>query len=172
MTILPKKKPSKETNETDSVDHSQSHLPHGHSHGHNSSSEVRVSRRTVSPPPRWNSPTPREEKLLGSHDPTSRYEEYGSHESSLGGHNKRRHRSSPHRTTGRKHGHRHESKRTMASSVSTHSHSHRHGNHRSGQASTSSTTEPVAEELDGYNSGDEYVPPKYPDNVEEVWQCQ
>lgn len=60
--------------------------------------------------------------------------------------NKRRHRSSPHRTHARKH-------RMHASATVT---------SREYQASTEY-------EETGYNSGDEYVPPQHPDNIEEVW---
>ena len=87
-------------------------------------------------------------------------------------HNKRRHRSSPHRTI-RKH------RQTCAAGPS-HSHT------RSSLASTSAPRPPCSPpnpqqpeqsegtqeaegELEaGYNSGDEYVPPKHPENIQEV----
>ncbi len=82
-------------------------------------------------------------------------------------HNKRRHRSSPHRTV-RKH-------RQTCTAGTSHTHQ------RSSLVTASSPRaacsapappEPADEELEeletGYNSGDEYVPPKHPENIEEV----
>ena len=187
MTILPKKKSVKEKNETENVDHS--------AHGHNPANEAsRASRRvTSSPPPRWNSPTPRDD-LLNAHDATAlreEYPEYPPHENGTG--HKRRHRSPPHshRTTCRKHSHNnsnsyrgHERGTTQPShtpSASTHTqHSHRHDTRHASlrSAAASPSTESVyLEELDelnasaGNNSGDEYVPSKQLDDDEEVYIC-
>ncbi|KAK2183117.1 hypothetical protein NP493_323g06075 [Ridgeia piscesae] len=179
MTILPKKKSVKEKNESENADHSQ--LPHGHNPANEAS---RASRRTSSPPPRWNSPTPRED-ILNTHDPTALREDYAPHENGTG--HKRRHRSPPHRTICRKHSHNnsnsyrghergttHTREPSHTPSASTHAHSHRHDTRHASlrSAAASASTESVyLEELDdlnsGYNSGDEYVPSKHPDDEEE-----
>ena len=94
MTILPKKKTSKEKNEGETTEHPLVHNP---------SSETRVSRSRASPPG-WTSPTPREENLA-SIDPGGSFDTYqtfSQHEGTSTSHNKRRHRSSPHRNA-RKH---------------------------------------------------------------------
>ena len=187
MTILPKKKTGKEKTETESRPSGEhSHLTHAQS------SETRVSRRNS--PPRWTSPAARDDVRTGTHDPGPRYDEYSTHESSSG-HNKRRHRSSPHRTV-RKHRHdydRQTSGRESKTGVpppgasvshphpahplphSQHTaHTHRHSYEPTTYISTtgSASTQPEAVELDDIeecNSGDEYVAPKNVENIEEVW---
>ena len=146
MTILPKKKVSKEkTDGETSGGHYQ--LPHS------PSSETRVSRRGNSPP-RWSATNPREE-IIASHDPGGGT--FESHDNPTN-HNKRRHRSSPHRHVRK---HRHER------------HSERAG-HSSGMHASPAGPVPVAPtDLDtdnntGYNSEDEYIPQAQPENIEEV----
>lgn len=136
MTILPKKKVTKEKAEGDNVDH------HNRLHPHQSTSENRHEKvaRVRNSPTRW-LPTPGREEA--AHDPGGAYDPH----ESTSGHNKRRHRSSPHRNHSRK--------------------------HRGGHVSTvASHTPPQAsafeEEEARQNSDDEYVPPTYPENVEEV----
>ena len=136
--------------EGEKVEKHTQHAPsdrHSHSHAHERS------RRPASPP-RWLPPNNQ------------------SHETVVN-HNKRRHRSSPHRTV-RKH------RQTCPAGPSSHTHT------RSALASTSAarppcsppnpqqpeqnemTQETEGELENGYNSGDEYVPPKHPENVQEV----
>lgn len=140
MTILPKKKPTTSKTECESSEHQGGHASHSHQH-HQATTDARHEKATRSrnSPTRWVPSTAREEKLA-SHDPGGTFE---GHESV---NNKRRHRSSPHRTHARKH-------RMHASATVT---------SREYQASTEY-------EETGYNSGDEYVPPQHPDNIEEVW---
>ena len=91
MTILPKKKTAKDKNDTDNRESPRSppncepRTSHVNRHQGNS------------PPPRWNSPAPIDERKL---DPGGRFEEVHHHET--GSSHKRRHRSdrlSPHRTS-------------------------------------------------------------------------
>lgn len=140
MTILPKKKPTTSKTECEPSEHQGGHASHSHQH-HQATTDARHEKATRSrnSPTRWVPSTAREEKLA-SHDPGGTFE---GHESV---NNKRRHRSSPHRTHARKH-------RMHASATVT---------SREYQASTEY-------EETGYNSGDEYVPPQHPDNIEEVW---
>ena len=159
MTILPKKKPTKDKNEGESSDHQMGHTTHSHQH-HQSATDSRHEKTTRSrnSPTRWLPTTSRDEKLA-SHDPGGG--NFEGHESSTS-HNKRRHRSSPHRSHVRKHrGH----------GPSTHT------AHASNGAHASATATPpldyaasnVEYEETGYNSEDEYVaPPPRPDNVDEV----
>ena len=162
---MPKKKQSKEKNEPESTE-KPTRNPTGETLGH-------VSRRSAaSPPPRWNSPTPRDDRLP-AHDPGGRYET--THDAPSG--YKRRHRSSPHRNA-RKHRHDrhgHDQKRTgwettppvHAPSTMTHP-AHRGQAHpRHALPSTSDDHEPLD---DGHNSGDEYVAPTLPENIDEVNQ--
>ncbi|XP_052678620.1 OTU domain-containing protein 5-B-like [Crassostrea angulata] len=139
MTILPKKKPTTSKTECESSEHQGGHASHSHQH-HQATTDARHEKATRSrnSPTRWVPSTAREEKLA-SHDPGGTFE---GHESV---NNKRRHRSSPHRTHARKH-------RMHASATVT---------SREYQASTEY-------EETGYNSGDEYVPPQHPDNIEEL----
>ncbi len=141
MTILPKKKQTKEKSEADGADHSQ--LP--------AAQENRVARRTSSPPRGWIASTSKDR--LSSHDPGGLYD--ASYESSSNHNvNKRRHRSSPHRSA-RKHRH----DRPSCSSPNPHP-SH----------DTSTSQMEMEDDLQsGYNSEDEYVPPPHPDNIEEVF---
>ena len=166
MTILPKKKQTKEKNESTSSEHPHGHqLPHSPP-GVDQRHDSRVAnRRPSSPPQRWGSPTAREDPCLGGgHDPGGLFDEQGA-----SGHNKRRHRSSPHRNI-RKH-------RVWDSGhPSTSGHAHRHSNYPTEIPSTSEELDEddpslTEENLDGYNSGDEYGPPtqdRVPDNVEQV----
>ena len=143
MTILPKKKVTKEKNEAENVDKNLTH--HGHSHHHPSTSENRHARNS---PTRW-IPTPGREEKKQNHDPGGVFD---LHESASGHSNlnKRRHRSSPHRNHNRKH----------------------RGAH-SGASATHPPPPavPVETEYDETenNSGDEYVPPSHPENIEEVY---
>lgn len=135
MTILPKKKPSKDKNESESTDHS--------SMGHTlSTSETRHDK-----PARGRNSLPstsRDDHLAGQ-DPGGTYEGFDPSTS-----NKRRHRSSPHRNVRK----------------------HRHNHQRTTPHTCTATTTPQAaefeESLTGQNSDDEYVPPKCPDNIEEL----
>ncbi|KAL4226557.1 OTU domain-containing protein 5 [Mactra antiquata] len=139
MTILPKKKVSKEKTDSENVD-SLPHHSHGHSRHHQSAGETRhdkVSRV------RNSLPSVSREDVHQIPDPGSTYDQ---HESSSG-HNKRRHRSSPHRNHTRKHrgGH--------APVVSSHS---------------SQQTVGYEEDETRHNSDDEYVSPTHPENIEEL----
>lgn len=140
MTILPKKKPTKDKNESESTDHSSM----GHTH---SASETRHEKPTRgrNSPTRWLPSTSRDELLTGQ-DPGGTYEGFDPSTS-----NKRRHRSSPHRSV-RKH--------------RLHNHQ-RTSTHTCTAPSTAQAAE-YEETLTGQNSDDEYVPPKCPDNIEEV----
>ncbi|XP_022301679.2 OTU domain-containing protein 5-A-like [Crassostrea virginica] len=139
MTILPKKKPSTSKTECETNEHQGTHTAHSHQH-HQATTDARHEKATRSrnSPTRRVPSTVREEKLA-SHDPGGAFE---GHESV---NNKRRHRSSPHRTHARKH-------RMHAS------------------ATVTSRDYPASTEYEetGYNSGDEYVPPPHPDNIEEL----
>ena len=140
MTILPKKKQAKEKSETETVDHSLTH--HSHHQHHPSTSENRLARNS---PTRWLPTSSREEKKQ-NHDPGGGFDphESGSSHNNL---NKRRHRSSPHRNHSRKHRGAH-----SASNVP----------HQPQPA-----VPPEYEETEN-NSGDEYVAPSHPENIEEV----
>lgn len=131
MTILPKKKTTKEKNETETTEHQKGHHP--------STSETRHEKvnRARNSPTRWLPSTSREDKHSG-HDPGGSFE---GHETQAN-HNKRRHRSSPHRSVRK---------------------------HRGHGSSTATATNPDPEDDEGgYNSEDEYNPPTFPDNTEEV----
>lgn len=138
MTILPKKKVTKEKNETETVDHSLTL----HSHHHPSTSENRLARNS---PTRWLPTTGREEKKQ-NHDPGGGFDSHES-ASSHNNLNKRRHRSSPHRN-----------------------HSRKHRGAHSGANATHPPQQTVSTEYEetGNNSGDEYVPPSHPENIEEL----
>ncbi|XP_041349788.1 OTU domain-containing protein 5-like [Gigantopelta aegis] len=152
MTILPKKKPAKDKSDPENSEHSscsesRHNHPHSHSHSHShyhhsTTSESRHEKgaRGRTSPTRW-LPPPREEKLP-THDPGGTFD---SHDNSSS-HNKRRHRSSPHRTA-RKH-------RNHATPAPLSPHSPSAG--------------PSQQCEDGYNSGDEHCPPTVPDNIEEL----
>ncbi|KAI8511446.1 OTU domain-containing protein 5 [Branchiostoma belcheri] len=99
MTILPKKKPESDGQESTSGEHSHSHphrVPHSHGHPthphpHGTVPEARVTVRPRSSPPRWGAggASAREERFSSDEDAP----EYGAHSHS--GHaNKRRHRCS------------------------------------------------------------------------------
>lgn len=142
MTILPKKKVSKEKNDGENVDHSLPHHTHSHPRHHQTSGETRHDkvarvRNTLPAVPR--------DDVHQITDPGSTYDQ---HETSTG-HNKRRHRSSPHRNHTRKH----------------------RGGHAP-VASAHSTQQSVSYEEDEvrHNSDDEYVPPTHPENIEEVFR--
>ena len=139
MTILPKKKPTKDKNETETTDHSSMGHPHTSTDNrHDKSNRGRNS------PTRWLPSTSRDELLTGQ-DPGGSYEGF---DGSNG--NKRRHRSSPHRSV-RKH------------------RLHNHQRSTTHTASSSAASNEYEETLTGQNSDDEYVPPKCPDNIDEVW---
>lgn len=142
MTILPKKKVTKEKNEAENVDKSLTH--HSHSHHHPSTSENRHARNS---PTRW-IPTPGREEKKQNHDPGGGFDP---HESASGHSNlnKRRHRSSPHRNHNRKH---------------RGAHSGASATHPPPQAVPVTTDYEETEN----NSGDEYVPPSHPENIEEL----
>ncbi|XP_033744757.1 OTU domain-containing protein 5-like [Pecten maximus] len=94
MTILPKKKATKDKNEVESSDHSKGHHPSTPENRHDKVN------RTRSSPTRWLPSTSRD-------DNTSTLEagcSYEGHEPAPG-HNKRRHRSSPHRNVRKHRGH-------------------------------------------------------------------
>ncbi|XP_060079189.1 OTU domain-containing protein 5-like [Ylistrum balloti] len=94
MTILPKKKSTKDKNEVESADHSKGHHPSTPENRHDKVN------RTRSSPTRWLPSTSRD-------DNTSTLEagcSYEGHEPAPG-HNKRRHRSSPHRNVRKHRGH-------------------------------------------------------------------
>ena len=142
MTILPKKKVTKEKSETDNVDKTLTHLNHSRLHPHPSTSENRLEKvpRVRNSPTRW-LPTPGREE--SAHDPGGSFD---SHENASD-HNKRRHRSSPHRNHSRKH----------------------RGGHTAGVTAHTQTPAPAFEEEETrHNSDDEYVPPTFPENIEEV----
>lgn len=138
MTILPKKKPNKDKNETETADHSSM----GHTHTTSENRHEKPSRGRISPT-RWLPSTSRDELLPGQ-DPGGSYEGFDASNS-----NKRRHRSSPHRSS-RKH------------------RQHNHQRSTPHAASSSSQANEYEETITGHNSDDEYVPPKCPDNIEEV----
>ena len=138
MTILPKKKPTKDKNETETTDHSSMGHPHTSTDNrHDKSNRGRNS------PTRWLPSTSRDELLTGQ-DPGGSYEGF---DGSNG--NKRRHRSSPHRSV-RKH------------------RLHNHQRSTTHTASSSAASNEYEETLTGQNSDDEYVPPKCPDNIDEL----
>ncbi|XP_076106352.1 OTU domain-containing protein 5-like [Mytilus galloprovincialis] len=138
MTILPKKKPNKDKNETETADHSSM----GHTHTTSENRHEKPSRGRNSPT-RWLPSTSRDELLPGQ-DPGGSYEGFDASNS-----NKRRHRSSPHRSS-RKH------------------RQHNHQRSTPHAASSSSQANEYEETITGHNSDDEYVPPKCPDNIEEL----
>ena len=148
MTILPKKKQTKEKNEGEVADHSHSQLPAANEN-------VRVARSRIG-----HIASGSREDRLTTHDPGGLYD----NTSATHNHNKRRHRSSPHRSA-RKHRHdRHERERaTHCSSPNTREHP------RSGPVSPETSQLDLDDDMQsGYNSEDEYVPPPHPDNLEEV----
>ncbi len=166
MTILPKKKQTKDKSEagTSSADphhgHSLPHASHAPLSHTSSSTESRLdthragaARRPTSPPQGWGSPPPVEDLGLPGHEGlSSRFEEFPYEPGS--GHNKRRHRSSPHRNTrkhrwdGHRHGHRHE---------------------RPSTSKDMPAANPEFEDLTpGYNSEDECGPIEVPEDIDEV----
>ena len=147
MTILPKKKSSKEKSESEPTDHS-----HSHSHGHSSTSEGRTRR---SSPNRWLPQGASRNDRLVAHDPGGRYEEYNHHNHdvpSTSHAHKRRHRSSPHRSVRK---HRHE-RAPVANNGNVGHSSPTHGH---GRATNSPSPSQCEVSYDGYNSGDEYCKP-------------
>ena len=165
MTILPKKKQTKEKNDSESVSDP-------HSSGHSSTNDPsRATRRTTSPP-RWIPPNSREDRLPGHESANRRYQEdYGSHDGGAN-HNKRRHRSSPHRSF-RKHRHDRGPDRPSAGSGRASPPSQAGGSQRNTgsppvQPSAVAPTDDAMEEGTGYNSEDEYGEVKHPENIEEV----
>lgn len=151
MTIKPKKKAQKDKTEGDTGDHPP-RSPTGESLGH-------VNRRTTSPPPRWNSPSPRDDRLA-AHDPSARYE--AAHESSSG--YKRRHRSSPHRNT-RKHRHDRHDRTTWENSCSS------TAGPRLSRPLVPASRLPIVPSTSNeeeHNSGDEYTAPALPEDGSQV----
>lgn len=143
MTILPKKKVTKEKNENENVDHNIPH--HSHSRHHPSTSDSRHDKVARA---RTALPAGSREDVHPSHDPGNTYDPLESNS----GHNKRRHRSSPHRNHSRKHrgGH------------SAHTHPP--------VPTPNNPQQNVSYEDDDvrHNSDDEHVPPAHPENIEEV----
>lgn len=142
MTILPKKKVTKEKGEAETADHTLPH--HSHSRHHQSTSESRHDKVARA---RNAVPTASREDVLSPHDPGSTYDPL----ENAAGHNKRRHRSSPHRNHSRKH-------RGGHSAVAT-PHTEYH---------TPPPNVPYEEEEVQHNSDDEHVPPPHPENIEEL----
>ena len=139
MTILPKKKTTKDKNDAEPTEHAKTHHPTPAETRHEKVNRARTS------PTRWLPTTPREETQPVL-DPGGSFEPLDS--TSSHNVNKRRHRSSPHRS-GRKHrGH-------CSASVT-------------GQGGSTSADNQEQVEEEGYNSEDEYTAPSYPDNIEEV----
>ncbi|XP_060599836.1 OTU domain-containing protein 5-B-like [Ruditapes philippinarum] len=145
MTILPKKKVTKEKNESENVDHTLPH--HNHSRHHPSTSDSRHDKVARA---RNALPASTREDVHPSHDPGNTYDPL----ESTSGHNKRRHRSSPHRNHSRKHrgGHTH----------SAHTHTP--------VPTPNNPQQNVSYEDDDvrHNSDDEHVPPAHPENIEDV----
>ncbi|WAR26835.1 OTUD5-like protein [Mya arenaria] len=112
MTILPKKKVTKDKNESDNVDKGLSHHPRHHPSGTENRHEKPA--RVRNSPTRW-LPTPGREDAAHV-DPGP----YDAHDSAAG-HNKRRHRSSPHRNHPRKHRGAHSGHASIAPAVAAHS---------------------------------------------------
>ena len=144
MTILPKKKVQKEKTDTEESAPSPT--------GEGRVVVSRPSRRPGSPPSRWNSPAPMDERIT-IQDPGGRFEEPST--------SKRRHRSSPHRT-GRKHRHserptHHSSRQAWSEASQSASSSHAVAAHRTYRPPTTQTQECVETVEEEYNSGDEYV---------------
>ncbi|XP_052779119.1 OTU domain-containing protein 5-A-like [Mya arenaria] len=144
MTILPKKKVTKDKNESDNVDKGLSHHPRHHPSGTENRHEKPA--RVRNSPTRW-LPTPGREDAAHV-DPGP----YDAHDSAAG-HNKRRHRSSPHRNHPRKHRGAHSGHASIAPAVAAHSPQ---------QGVSYEEEEPTR------NSDDEYVPPQHPENIEEL----
>ncbi|KAL5014916.1 hypothetical protein ScPMuIL_009186 [Solemya velum] len=134
MTILPKKKPSKDKNDPETSDHS-----HGHSHHQPSEGRHEKASRSRNSPTRWLPTTQRDDKLA-NHDPG------GTSDKCNSSHNKRRHRSSPHRNSRKYRGH-------VSATHSSHS---------------ATATSKDFEENE-YNSGDEYNPPSHDVDELERW---
>ncbi|KAH3880363.1 OTU domain-containing protein 5-B-like [Dreissena polymorpha] len=147
MTILPKKTVSKNKNETDNVDKNLPHHPRHHSHATTSETRHEKPVRVINSPTRW-LPTPGREDA--AHVDPGPYE---GHEASSS-HNKRRHRTSPHRNHPRKHRGAHTA---HSSTVVTHMATH-----------TAPKNVPIEEEETRRNSDDEYVPPAPSENLEEL----
>ncbi|CAH1784110.1 unnamed protein product [Owenia fusiformis] len=152
MTILPKKKASKDKNEAESSDHSK--LPHTHSHPHTSTGHPDVRGRSRNSPPRWANSGARDDRV-NFHDSggalSAGFEDYDEGPRAV---HKRRHRSPPH-------GHRHNRK-------------HRHERRDAAPSSSLTTSTPhtsqdmEVQSTSGYNSEDEYTAPNCPDNIEEL----
>ncbi|XP_064633331.1 OTU domain-containing protein 5-B-like isoform X2 [Lineus longissimus] len=158
MTILPKKKVSKEKNEKETQE-LPPHPPHHASHTHSTHPpgpvETRHERvphvpRSRTSPPRWGVTPPI--------DDSGQFEDYENHESATtSSHNKRRHRSSPHRNV-RKH-------RTHSSALGSAAAAATLG--AAPPVASTSTTEDVdmveleGQSQSGQNSEDEYDFPAY-----------
>ncbi|KAK3608103.1 hypothetical protein CHS0354_004760, partial [Potamilus streckersoni] len=140
MTILPKKKQNKDKTDSENSDHPIAHSHHGHHHPPAQETRLEKVGRGRNSPTRW-LPSGSRDEMLAHHDPGGAFE---CHDTSAT-HSKRRHRSSPHRNV-RKH----------------------RGGHSGSAVATHGTTGASAEYEDtGNNSGDEYVPPPHPENIEE-----
>jgi hypothetical protein len=167
MTILPKKKVTKDKADSESQEHPHAgghphplphgHPPHAHNHAHGhalshphvhghyhhpTTSDNRLDKpgRGRTSPTRWGPSTSRDEKLHPANTPAFEFD-YESHDSTSN--HKRRHRSSPHRTV-RKHrgGHM--------------------GLNTSNQNSPGTSVAFEEAEEDGYNSEDEHAPRAVP----------
>lgn len=169
MTILPKKKTTKDKAESENAEHSGCAVGHPHPHGHNlnhthghslthphshghyhhsTATETRHDKTTRSrtSPTRWGPSTSRDEKLAPARSLPSSTAfdfDFDNHDSATN--HKRRHRSSPHRTV-RKH----------------------RGHTSSGQSSPGTSNTYELEDA-AYNSEDEHcAAPKVPENREEL----
>lgn len=140
MTILPKKKVTKEKGDGENVDHTHHHSRHHQATSETRHEKVARARNTKSAAGR--------EDVLSNHDPGSTYDPL----EASAGHNKRRHRSSPHRNHSRKH-------RGAHSAVAA-----PHPEYHPPPA----TAAPYEEEEVRHNSDDEHVPPSHPENIEDV----
>ncbi|BFZ08965.1 hypothetical protein BsWGS_12004 [Bradybaena similaris] len=175
MTIKPKKKVTKEKNDSETPDahtavgHSHGHgLAHQHAHGiyhHSGNPESRLekgNRVRTSSPTRWIPPTSARDELAHSH-PTLTQNlsanasyEFDGHETSSN--HKRRHRSSPHRTARK---HRSHTSNVIPSAVNV--------------SGNSNNIPPLGGKVDEcgeeYNSEEEHnQPPDVPENITELEQ--
>ncbi|KAK7488560.1 hypothetical protein BaRGS_00020177 [Batillaria attramentaria] len=169
MTILPKKKATKDKSDSENTEHSGCTVghphPHGHSHNHTHShslthphshghyhhttaTETRHDKTTRSrtSPTRWGPSTSRDEKLTParSHTSSTAFDfDFDNHDTASN--HKRRHRSSPHRTV------------------------RKHRGHTNSSQSSPGTSSTYDLEDAAYNSEDEHcTAPKVPENREEL----
>lgn len=146
MTILPKKKQSKEKNDSETQEHplGHSHTVHGHHPSQNDPRHDRHGRSRTSPP-LWHATPARDDKMTAC-DPGGGFE---AGNDSSANHNKRRHRSSPHRNVRKHRGH---------GSTSHAAHTPVKGSVGGAAVPLPGQTEYEGPEAD-YNSGDEHHGP-------------